>query len=41
MPGTKAGHHGLIADMAIKKRSAALQVMEDAANGDKSDYENS
>ncbi len=40
-PGTEAAHHGLISDMAIKKRSAALQVMEDAANGDESDYENS
>ncbi len=41
MPGTKVAHHGLISDMAFKKRSAALQVIEDAANGNESDYENS
>ncbi len=40
-PGTEAAHHGILADIASKKPTAAMQVLEDCAAGDNSDIENS
>ena len=40
-PGTEAAHHGILGDMAAKNKTAAMQVLEDAATGDDSDFENS
>ncbi len=40
-PGTEAAHHGILGDMAAKKKTAAMQNLEDAATGDDSDFENS
>ncbi len=41
MQGTEAAHHGILGDIAEKMKTAAMQVLEDAATGDDSDVKNS
>ncbi len=41
MLGIKSAHHGILGNMAAKKKTAAMQVLDDAAAGNDLDFKNS